>query len=85
MLLTMDGSSTYSNWREMLIEWAQFSAIPSVKYGIVGENRVVTSYVASADRPDDVHRGSKLGKIESGIAKFITMITGVYVLVSKSE
>ena len=74
MLLTMDGSPTYSNWREMLIELAQFSTIPSVKHGTVGENRVVTSYVASADRSDDVHRGSKQGKIESGIAKFITMI-----------
>ena len=53
----MDGSPTYSNWREMLIELAQFSTIPSVKYGTVGENRIVTSYVASADRSDDVHRG----------------------------
>ena len=69
----------------MLIKLVQFSTIPSVKYGIVGKKRVVTSYVASGDRPDDVHRGSKLGKIESGIAKFITMITGVYVLVSKSK
>jgi len=37
------------------IKLAQISTIPSVKYGIVGKNRVVTSYVVSTDGPDDVH------------------------------
>ena len=50
-----DGSPTYSNWREMQIKLAQFSTIPSVKYGIVGKDRVVTSSIAFADGPDDVH------------------------------
>ena len=39
------------------IELAQFSTFPSVKYGIVSgkKNRVVASYIASTDGPDDVH------------------------------